>query len=157
MRKKQISATLYLESRISKINHQLIVEDSPDGYLFSHGRYPTKILPEDLPEWFIYGYLYKRHGYISAKGVKHLIYSPNYFVDNHLYKDDLLAISYDKVIKPTKSARGFSWFSGYDHIISGALIVRFVEATKKHSGYNVDEIQKELTKKSEWYYELNPR
>lgn len=39
--------------------------------------------------------MYKRRGFMSAKGVKYLFHKPNY-VFNHLYKDDVLFISYDK-------------------------------------------------------------
>ena len=49
--------------------------ESSEGYLLSSGKYrqyKTKILPSDLPEWYVYGYFYKRHGYMSAKGIKDL-------------------------------------------------------------------------------------
>ena len=39
----------------------------PEGYLFADGIYPTKVKPEDLPDWYVYGRYYKCFGYISAK------------------------------------------------------------------------------------------
>ena len=68
-RKKRIVSTLYMESRI--LHNPLREEKDPDGHLFADGRYRTKIFASDLPEYFVYGYLYKRHGFISAASVKH--------------------------------------------------------------------------------------
>ena len=113
MIKKRIRATLYTESQIRFADHEMTAEHNSDGYLLSGSRWPTKILPQNLPEWFVYGHLYKWHGYISAKGVKHLLYVPNYIFDNHLHKDDFLFISYNEVIKLTKNETGFTWYIGY--------------------------------------------
>ena len=156
MSQKRIRNTLYLESKIRVTAHKISAEVNSEGYLFSDGRYATKILPEDLPEWFVYGYIYKRHGYISAKGVKHLLYVPNYLFDNHLHKDDLLFISYNEEIESFKNEDGFIWYNGYDHLVYGSFIVPFVEAAQKYSGYDVNEIQKEIARKREWYFERNP-
>ena len=151
---KRIKANLYMDSKFSIKGFK--IEKSPQGFLFSEGRYRTKILPEDLPEWYVYGYLYKRHGFISAKGVKHLVYVPNYTFDNHLHKDDMLFISYGEKIEPYKTELKSSWYKGYDHIISGHLIESFVDAAEKYSAYNVNEIRQEIKRKQAWYYERNP-
>ena len=121
----------------------------PDKHLLAYGKYQTKIYPVDLPDWYVGGYLYKKHGYISAKGVKHLIYKPNYFT-HHLHKDDLLFISYDKPIVPV-SKDGLNWCEGYDDLVSGGLIVSFLRAAEIHSGYDTTEIRAELEKKEKWY------
>jgi len=67
--KKNINAALYMESKIVWKRGENIVATDPDGYLYAEGKRRTKILPEDLPEWFVYGYMYKRHGYVSAKAL----------------------------------------------------------------------------------------
>ena len=69
----------------------------PEGYLFADGVYPTKVKPEDLPDWYVYGRYYKCFGYISAKDVKHMVYVPNKTF-NHMFKDDMLYISYQEEI-----------------------------------------------------------
>ena len=129
---------------------------NPDGYLYAYGRYPTKIFPSDLPDWYVYGYMYKTHGFMSAKGVKHLHFKPNYTADNHLYKYDTLFISYDSPITPTNSF-GFEWFEGYRYILDGPTMLDFIDAAEKYSSYDVSEIRKELEKKKVWYYERNPK
>ena len=157
MSKKTIKTTLYMESKIKFVKRELSIIRDPNGYLFSGGVHPTKILPEDLPEWYVYGYMYKRHGYISAKGVKHLLYVPNYTFDNHLHKYDNLYISYGTEIEPYQTEWGYTWYKGYDYVIDGSLMVSFIEAVKKYSDYDVTDIQREAERKRAWYYERNPK
>lgn len=149
-RKKIISSTLYLESRVCRRPFRFVPD--PNGYLFSRGKHPTKILPSDLPAHFVYGYMYKRHGFIASAGVKHLVYVPNYTF-NHLYKYDDLYISYNGEINYTVYDQRFRYYQGYDHVISGPLIVDFVEKCANYSSYDVSEIRRELEKKRQWYEE----
>ena len=153
-KKRKPAATLYTHIRF----HNRLQEDTrnPDGYLYAYGHYNTKIFPSELPLWYVRGYMYKTQGYMSAKGVKHLYYKPNYAFDNHLYKYDTLFISYDKPITPTVSANGYNWFEGYKHVLDGITIVDFVDAAEKYSDYDVTEIRKEMERKKDWYYGIHP-
>ena len=36
----------------------LSIIKNDEGYLYSNGRYTIKIKQDDLPEWFVFGYLY---------------------------------------------------------------------------------------------------
>lgn len=119
------------------------------GYLFAYGKYPTKIHACDLPDWYVCGTINKQYSFISAKGVKHLLYKPNYCT-NRLFDNDMLFISYDEPIAPV-STDGVDWYAGYDECISGSLIPVFVSAVKKFSQVNADDIQEELEKKLSWY------
>lgn len=150
--RKRAKAPLYTLSPIGRRCNEDNI--SPEGYLWAFGRYQTKILPEDLPEWYVGGYLYKRHGYISAKGVKHLFYKPDYHF-NHFLKYDYLFISYNKEIVPAQNKEGFSWYDGYDYCLSGSLIIQFVSAVKTHSGLDVSSIEEEIEKKRKWFFETN--
>lgn len=148
--KVRIASTLYMESRIR--HNPLRAEADPDGHLFADGRYRTKIFSSDLPDHFVYGYLYKRHGFISAAGVKHMQYVPNY-IFNHRHKDDTLYISYDEPIRLDAGDHGLKLYDGCKHAISGPLILDFVDAAEKYSGYDVSEIRREIKRKSDWYDE----
>lgn len=148
--KKRIASTLYMESRI--LHRPLRIETDPDGHLYSDGRYKTKIYASDLPEHFVYGYLYKRHGFISAAGVKHLLYVPDY-IFNHRHKYDTLYISYDEPIRQDAGDHGLKLYDGYRHAVSGPLIIDFVDAAEKYSGYDVSDIRREIQRKSDWYDE----
>jgi len=158
MSKKVTKSKLYMDSKIIWRRKEHIVERNPDGYLYANGKHRTKILPTDLPEWFVRGYMYKRYGYVSAKGVKYLLYVPNYVFDNHLHKDDLLLISYNAPIEPyeSESENGFNWYKGYDEILGGPVLVEFVKAAEKYSAYDVSDIMQEIARKREFYYERNP-
>ena len=156
MSRKKTTAKLYMNDKIKWVKRELTIEKLPEDYLYANGIHPTKILPEDLPEWYVYGYIYKRHGYLSAKGVKHLLYVPNYTVKNHLHKYDTLYISYDKPIEPYKDERGSIWYKGYDDAVGSHMIIDFAKAAGKYSGYDVDGILNEIERKRAWYYENNP-
>lgn len=156
MSQKRIRSTLYMEDKLKWVNHELTVECDPDGYLYADGRYRTKILPGDLPEWYVYGYLHKRHGYISAKDVKYLIYKPNYSFDNHLHKDDFLYISYDREITwREEDYSRYVLYEGYQNLVYGHLIIEFLDAAEKYSRYDVSEIRQEIERKRTWYKERN--
>jgi hypothetical protein len=154
---KRIRANLYMESKIKWVKRELTVEHDPDGYLYADGRYRTKIQPTDLPEWYVYGYLYKRHGYLSAKGVKQLVYKPNYFIKNHVFKYDTLFVSYDEPIEPYTDEFDHNWYRGYDHAIGGPILRDFAEAVGRYSDFDVSAIQEEIQKKIAFYYEHNPK
>jgi len=154
MGKPRIRATLYMESKLDRKTFTAVRD--PDGYLFAAGSYPTKILPVDLPEWYVSGYMYKMQGHVSAKGVKHLLYVPNYVFDNHLHKYDALFISYDSPIEPIEDERGFKFYKGYDHVLGGYSLVDFVEAVGKYSDYDVHDLQAEIARKTAFFYERNP-
>ena len=68
--------------------------------------------------------------YLSAAGVKHLLYIPNKW-SNHMFKDDCLYISYNAPIVPNADSRSFERYTGYDEYIYGGAIVRFLKAAEK--------------------------
>ena len=82
--------------------------------------------------------------YVSAKGIKHLIYKPRYNQD-HSYKDDCLLISYDKPIIPEADG-----FTGHDIAIYGIFIISFIEAVAKFSDVDVSDIQAQIAEKGKW-------
>lgn len=140
-----------METHRVRQDRRIVLESHPDGFLYSGGKYPTKIKAEDLPEWFVHGYIYKSYGFISARGVKHLLYIPNYSVENHLFKYDNLFISYDKEIQPVKLENGFEWYTGYNHVLDGSIISPFIEAVAQYSDYDTTEIRTLLNQKRDWY------
>jgi hypothetical protein len=157
--KKKISANLYTYSRIVFKNNAWCYEDLENNCLFSNMKYPTKITPEDLPEWFIKGRYYKNHGFLSAKGVKDLVYDPNYLF-NHFHRDDWLYISYDK---PIEEFEEDGWlgkrkvFRDYDESICGNQIIEFLAAVQKYSpDVEIGDIVQELIRKSEWFLKEFP-
>lgn len=147
-------ANLYLDDKMVWRNREHIAIEDENGYLFSQGRYKTKIRPDDLPEWYVRGYFYKRWGYMSAKGVKYLHYRPN-MTFNHMFKDDFLFISYDKPIVPAESDP--LWYQGYDEYVFGGAILSMVRAIDRYSDCDTTEVKKAIEVKRQWFKETYPR
>jgi len=145
------SAFFYTGHRINP-SHK---KNGETNALYSKGRYRTKISPKDLPEWYIYGSMYGGYGFISAQGVKHLLYIPEYTRSSGAYCNDILLISYDQPIVPLIKENGSKWYSGYDCRLSGQEIVVFIDAVERHTGLSTESIRKELRKKVIWYVETD--
>jgi len=144
---KRINSTLYLSRR--RKNSRADNDEENEGYLYAHGIYRTKILPSDLPEFFVHGILGDREAYISAFGVKHLVYQAPYFSQN--VKDDVLYISYDKPIEPDPESINSRWYHGYKHSVSGSMIIPFLFAAEKYSGYPIADILRQVDAQEENY------
>jgi hypothetical protein len=148
--KKRISANLYTETKMIWKNRDHIIIRNEDGTLFSQGQYKTKIFPSDLPEWFVKGRFYKHHGYLSASGIKYLLYDPDRF-SNHMFKDDFLYISYDKLIIPISRNQSVFKFDGFDEYIWGWDIVSFLKSSERYSNYDITDIKAQIEKKRKWF------
>lgn len=146
---ERVWRTYYSEGRYKHGNDGWQYEHGKDCTLFSDGRYPTKIQPIDLPKWYVYGYCYHQYGYISAKGVKEMLYQPTHFT-NHLFKDDLLYISYDQeLVKVEQDHHPF--VKGYDHVLHGWFIIDFIKAVDQHSEIDTASIKRQINEKLAWY------
>lgn len=108
---------------------------SIDPFLYSNFSYDTKITSEDLPEWYVKGRYYKRHGYLSAKGVSKIKYYPNMWI-NHYLRDDDLKISY-KCGKEIK-------VDGYD-------IVDMIRAIEKYENKDLTYLKLKVNFKASFY------
>ena len=105
----RFASTLYLTMHRNRETREY--EPDADGYLFAKGLYRTKIRPENLPEWYVQGEIYRQTGFISAKGVKYILFKPNY-ITLHLHKDDLLFVSYDSPIEQDAEDVHGIWYHG---------------------------------------------
>ncbi len=156
MRKKRLNSTLYFIHKWKKGGGYREMISSEDGSLFSDV-FPTKIFPEDLPEWYIYGRYYKRFGYISTKGVVDLVYVPGKFT-NHFLKDDFLYISYKEKITKIEPEDKWSYekYNGYDHMIYGSEILDFLIGARDYSGYDISALVEQLREKKRWLQATYP-
>ena len=144
----RFASNLYLTTHRNPKTHQF--ETDPEGYLFAKGLYRTKIRAKDLPEWYVQGQIHHQTGYISAKGIRHLLYKPSYAMP-HLHKDDFLFVSYDQPIEQDQEDVNGIWYHGYDQILYDGMIIPFLKAAKKYSNYDISEIMDEVRKKEDWY------
>ena len=152
MTKKKFGSFLYTKGKFGKGFRETL--DTDAEFLYSRGRYPTKIREEDLPEdyvkirsrtiWYMFGFL-------KASGVKDVRYDARKV--NHLFKDDYLFISYDKPIVEVVSQWGTTDFDDYDVAICGNSIVPIVLAIEEHSDADTTEVRKKIQEKVLWYKE----
>ena len=111
------------------------------------GIYRTKITPDDLPEWYLNYWDGVRYNYINTKGVVDILYRP--VLENHLFKDDCIFISYNKKIKVTETLKySTTWFTvdedEYDEILWDWEIINFLVYAKKYSGYDIEPIKDQI-------------
>ena len=136
--------------RVIKDHHLQYIE-SDDGTLFS-GHRRTKILAQDLPEWYIYGRYYKCWGYMSTKGITDLLYVPNKFV-NHFLKDDRLYISYGgkitEIVSP-EDGSCYDRYTGYDETVWGPEIINILQGARLYSDYDISGIIRQIKEKKDW-------
>lgn len=146
---KRIIAPYYTEERIGLkgLYHKTRL---PNGYLYSRGQYKTKITAEDLPRHFVYGWVYKVMGYVSVKGIKDIVYKPNYYT-NHLHRDDILFVSYDMPITTKENRFGSLDYFDYDVLLWGPMIVDFIRAIRKLKSYDIESIAKEVKNKEDYF------
>ncbi len=156
---KRITAKLYTFSRIKYTRGVgLHYEELEDNCLYSNLRYPTKITPDDLPEWFVKVRFYKNHGFLSAKGVVDMVYKPNMWI-NHMFRDDSLYISFNKPIVEIDEevfGRMRKGYKDYDYVIEGTYAVDFVAAVKKYSDFDTSAIEAAIIEKAAYFIDKFP-
>ena len=149
---RRFNSNLYLNCAIRYKDHELRAIYLPDDFLWAEGRFPTKIRACDLPDWYVPGYIYKRQGYLSAKGIVDIVYHPDYFVKNHTHKYDSIYVSFHNMITRIFDDQGFDRFEGYDYAMSGYIGYQLIEKMQTYSpDINTEEIARELIRKEKWY------
>lgn len=149
MKKKRINSNIYTFGKFGKGFREILDTDNP--YLYSHGRYPTKITADDLPEDYLEIHsrvIWYMTGFIKTSGVKDIKYT--WMKENHLFKDDYVYLSYSKPIKEVKSKYGFIDYADYDICVCGNDIVDIVLWVEKYSDIDTTEVRKEIEAKRVW-------
>jgi hypothetical protein len=142
---------LYTKEIVVFKDHQHSYLESVDGTLFSSHR-KTKIIAQDLPDWYVYGRYYKCWGYMSTKGITDMLYVPSKH-SNHYLKDDCLYISYGGQIREAKLSQDDSFYekyTGFDERVSGSEIISILKGARLYSNYDISGIIQQLKDKKEW-------
>jgi len=137
---KRIASNIYTFGRIWTCN-----KAGDISKLYSMGKYETKLKKRDLPDYFINARYCGAFGLVSTKGVKQLVYNPN-MNSNHMFRDDYLYISYNEdnnIVYDTDT----DMYKGYDLVINGYTIIRFLRACEINSNYNIDKIKEQIEEK----------
>lgn len=150
----RFKSNLYTIERYICDNHKHYIIKNEDFTLFS-GYHKTKIVEEDLPEWYVYGRYYKLWGFLSTKGITDLVYIPNLWV-NHFLKDDCLLISYSGKITVNPNERSFEKYTGFDERVWGNEILDVLKGAEKFSNYDISCIVEQIREKKRILIENYP-
>ena len=148
-------ATFYTADKLSRLPR--VIESRGEGTLFSKGRYPTKLTPDDLPESYIevssrvFG---TTRAWVKASGAADAAYKPMRI--NHMFKDDYLLISYSGEISPVIGPYGCQDFEGWDLAVSGNSIPSLVLALEKYSGLDCSGVRAAIEEKRAWLRSAHP-
>ncbi len=116
----------------------------PPEFLLSGGVYPTKIRPEELPPWYV-EYTYWNTRYVDTSRVTNIVYKPiNMPHYNHLFKDDMLYLTYDGV-EPQWDSHG--WLVTPHETLFGWALVYGLISVREYSGIDITEQLKTLRAK----------
>jgi hypothetical protein len=148
--KKRLNSYLYTKGKFGRRYREALDVDNP--FLYSRGRYPTKITPEDLTEDYIE--IFSRvisymTGYVKTSGIVDMVYEPARF--NHMFKDDYLTISYKEKLRKETGTYGFTRYVNYDISICGNFIVDIVLAAEIYPDYDTSEIRRQIEEKRIWF------
>lgn len=148
---KRFKNTLYTIEDIKYIDGRHSYVRNDDETLFS-GRYRTKIKPEDLPEWYLYGRYYRRFGYMSTTGITDMVYIPSRF-SNHYLKNDCLLISYGGKITEKEnsiSSSKLELYEGWAERVWDNEIITILCGARKFSDYDIAPFIEQLKWKKEY-------
>ena len=147
---KRLNALFYTKGKFGKNIRETL--DKDNEYLYSEGKYPTKIKKEDLPDDYIEfrsRAIWYMTGYIKTSGVVDVSYKAMKI--NHLFKDDYLYISYHEKLKSEKNELGFEDYINYDLVVCGNDIVRILLAIEKNSKVDIEHIKEKIYDKFYWW------
>lgn len=148
----RINANFYTKGKFGKIVREVV--DTDNEFLYSKGRYLTKIKKEDLPEDYIEfrsRSIWYMTGYIKTSGIVDINYKA--LKINHLFKDDYLYISYKEKLRMEKNLFGSLDYVNYDLCICGNDIIPIVLAAQKYSNVDIQEVRNKINAKVTWYRE----
>ena len=149
----KINSNWYTKGKFDRKNWRNTL-DIDNEYLYSKGRYPTKIREKDLPKdytKFQSRTIWYMTGFVKTSGVKDLYYT--YVKENHLFKDDYLYISYDKKIEKVKDKDGYDEIINYDFLICGSNNIDVLFAIEENSNIDTKSIRNKIKEKFEWWKE----
>ncbi len=153
--KKRISSYFYTHGKFGRRWREIVDTDNP--FLYSHGRYLTKITPADLPEDYIKIHsrsIWYMSGYLKTSGVVDMYYT--YCKENHLFKDDYIYLSYNKKLHLETTQWGYVDVVDYDVCICGNDIIDIVLAAEKYSGIDTSSVRARIEEKRIWLRDNEP-
>lgn len=155
MARKRITASFYTRGKFGK--HLRETLDCENPFLYSKGRYPTKITKDDLPDDYVEIHsraIWYMTGYLKTSGIVDMDYT--WIRENHLFKDDYVYISYNEKLRTEKTPWGSDDIVNYDVCVCGNDIVNIVLAAEKYSGLDTSLVRAKIEQKRIWLRDYEP-
>ena len=152
---KRIRANVYTRGKFGRSIRE--IADTENPFLYSDGKYQTKLTAADLPEDYIEIHsrtIWYMKGYLRTSGITDLKYI--WVKENHLFKDDYVYISYHGFLKEETGKWGIKYCEDYDISVCGNDIIRIILAAEKYSGFDTSEVRREIEKKRIWLRDNKP-
>lgn len=152
---KRVNANVYTCGKFGKRPRETC--DTKNPFLYSGGRYPTKIKREDLPDDYIEirsRVIWYMTGYLRTSGIVDMRYKWRRI--NHLFKDDYLYISYKEKLEEETDKWGFTDFVNYDVCLCGNDIIDVVLAAEKYSTCDTASVRCGIEEKRIWLRDNEP-
>ena len=154
-KKPRINSYIYTYGKFGKGFREIL--DTENKFLYSHGRYPTKIVAEDLPEDYIKIHgrtLWYMTGFLKTSEIVDIQYKMAKL--NHLFKDDYIYISYKEKLKKETDQYGYDHYTNYDACFCGPDILDIAHAVEKYSHLDISHIRKGMKEKVRWLKKNEP-
>jgi hypothetical protein len=155
MAKKRIVANLYTCGKFGRGWRETLDCDNP--FLYSEGRYPTKITRDDLPEDYLEIHsrsIWYMTGYLKMSGIVDMDY--RWIMENHLLKDDAVYLSCSERLRTEMDRWGFENIVNYDVRICGNDVINIVLAAEKYSGLDTSGVRAKIEEKRIWLRDYEP-
>lgn len=149
---KKLNANVYTRGRFGKGFREIL--DTDNEFLYSNGRYPTKIRKEDLTEDYIEFHsrvIWYMIGYIKTSRVVDVRYKALKL--NHLFKDDYLYISYKEKLREEANWLGINDYVNYDVCVCGNSIIPILLSVEKFSNVDTSQVREQIIDKFNWWKE----
>lgn len=153
---KQLDAYLYTKGMYG--DRHLMDYDEETEFLYAKGKKRTNIRKEDLTEDYIEfssGTIGYRTGYIKTSEITDMKYVPR--MNNHLFRDDYLFISYHGKITHDPFDYTYEGYPEFDMHICRYSAFRILLAAERYSGFDTSEIRKLIEEKKQWSRENHPK
>ena len=143
---KNIKSYLYTQGKFGKGFRETV--DIDNKFLYSKGKYKTKITADDLPEDYIKIHsrvIWYMEGYLKTSGIVDMQY--RWVKITHFFKDDSLYISYKHKLEEKKDKWGFIDYVDYDVCICGNDIPHIILAAEKYSNFDACKVKPQIEDK----------
>lgn len=149
---KKLKSNIYTKGKFNK----LFIEttDTNNEFLYSYGKYPTKIRKEDLTDDYVEfrsRVTWYMIGYIKTSGVVDIKYKATKM--NHLFKDDYLYISYKEQLREEVVWNDYIDYVNYDVCVCGNSIIPILLSIEKFSNVDTSQVRKQIIDKFDWWKE----